>query len=138
MYPTFGTSKTTVTEDGKEVERFRIVEKELEDRRFTYGLTLALTNHRFCTGNGASCGWLDLTVNPSDDVKAFGLGLAWNWHRLRLGAGALWTKHSNLENDLAVDDLLAAEGDLKTGTTYDDPEFYVSFSVIGWQPFVAE
>ena len=134
----FGTAKRTVTVDGAEAERFEIVEKEIEDHRFEYGLTLSLTREQRCWNDGRNCPWLDLTVNPSDDVRALGAGLSVNFGRLRIGAGAVWTKHDSLEEGLALGDLLGAEGDLKTGESYDDPDFYVSFSVTGWQPFVSD
>jgi len=134
----FGTAKRTVTVDGAEVERFEIVEKEIEDHRFEYGLTLSLTREQRCWNDGRNCPWLDLTVNPSDNVRALGAGLSVNFGRLRVGAGAVWTKHDTLEGGLALGDLLAAEGDLKTGESYDNPDFYVAFSVTGWQPFVSD
>lgn len=137
-FPEFGTSKTKTTVDGAEVERFEVVEKKLVDDRFEYGLTLSLTHRGLCRAEGTRCPWLDFTVNPSDDVRALAAGLSYNFGRFRIGAGALWTKHDTLEGGLALGDLLVAEGDLKTGESYDDPNFYVSFSVTGWQPFVSD
>ena len=139
VFPELGTAKRTTTgDDGEEVEAFEIVEGDLEDDRFTYGLTLGLTHRALCRADGRRCPWLDLTLNPSDDVRALGAGLSWNWGRLKLGAGALWTKHEVLRDGLRVGDLLAAEGDLETRDSYGKPELYVLFSVIGWQPFVPE
>lgn len=134
-YPTFGTAKTSVMVDDTAVDRFEIVEKDLEDRRATYGLDLGLTARKLCTESG-NCPWLDVIVNPSDDVRALGLGASYNFGILKIGGGVLWTKHKELAGDLAVGDLLESEGALKTRDSYSGEEFFVSLSVIGWEPFV--
>jgi hypothetical protein len=133
-YPTFGTSKTSVMVDGMAVDRFEIVEKDLEDRRANYGLDLGLTSRALCSEKG-NCPWLDVIVNPSDDVRALGLGASYNFGIFKLGGGVLWTKHKELDGQ-SLGDLLEADGDLKTRDSYSGEEFYVSISVIGWQPFV--
>lgn len=137
VFPEFGTRKTTETvQDEMKVERFEIVEKDFDDERFTYGLNLGLTARGLCTSKGKNCPWLDLIVNPSDDVKALGAGVSYNFQSIKIGVGALWTKHEVLDDDQRAGDLLMAEDELMTRDSYGSPEFFVSLSVIGWEPFV--
>jgi len=137
-YPGFGTKEIKESSMGAGDGGFMITEGEVSDERFTYGLTLSLTREGWCYREKTSCTWIDLTVNPSDDVKALGAGLSHSWGVLRVGVGALWTKHKELGDGLSLGQLLPSKDDLVTRETYGGAEFYISFSVSGWQPFVAD
>jgi hypothetical protein len=58
---------------------------------------------------------------PSSD-RALGVGPALGWKALKLGVGALWTRHETPAGD----------------QTYGSPKLYLSLSVTGWEPFKAE
>lgn len=117
---------------------FEVVEKDRVDRRAAYALGLSLTfrglDQRDQGGHFAY--WpVELYVNPSDSDRALGVGQAVSWKFLKLSVGVLWTRHKELGDGLALGDLLAAEGALKTRDSYGSPEFYFGISVTGWAPF---
>jgi hypothetical protein len=119
-------------------DAYEIVQSDLQDSRFTYGLSLGLTwrglDHR--DGRGFAIMAPELTVNPSDDVKAVGVGVGLTfWKIVKLGGGLLWTKHKALDGQ-APGDTLAAEGDLRLKDAYGRPNPYFSVSIVGWPPFV--
>jgi hypothetical protein len=131
-FPKFGTSK-----DG---EKFKIVRPDAQDSRFTYGLTLGLTwrGLDWRQKYGAALWIPELTVNPSSDVRAVGVGVAFSWWKiLKVGVGWLWTKHKVLDG-LAETDRLDAAEDLRLRDSYPDGRWYLSISLIGWPPFVSE
>jgi hypothetical protein len=111
-----------------------------QDARLSYGLTLGITwrsLERRLKGGWAV--WLpELILNPSDDDRALGVGAAISWKALKLGLGAVWTRHTVLDGQEMDVTPLPSEGDLKTRSSYASPKWYVSISVIGWQPFVSE
>jgi hypothetical protein len=111
-----------------------------QDARLSYGLTLGLTwrsLERRLKGGWAV--WIpELILSPSDDSRALGVGGAISWKILKLGVGGVWTKHTVLDGQVADVTSLASEGELKTRSSYASPHWYVSISVIGWQPFVSE
>jgi hypothetical protein len=102
-----------------------VTESGTQDSRLTYGLTLGLTwrGIDWRSGNGWSVWLPELTLNPSSDVKAVGLGVALSWRVIKLGFGMLWTKHQRVDGTKVVD-------------TYSGNKPYVSISIIAWQPFV--
>jgi len=90
------------------------------DSRVTYGLSLALTPEPLHELNAGCSLWLaEVTINPSDEVRAIGLGFAISRGLLKLSAGWLWTRHQ-----------------VATGTqideTYGSPEGFVGLAVSGW------
>ncbi len=114
--------KYTVTGAGADAT---VTESGTQDSRLTYGLTLGLT---WRGGDWRSrSGWAvwmpEISINPSSDVKAVGLGVAVSWRVIKIGVGTLWTKHQRLDGTKVVD-------------TYHGNKPYVSISIIGWQPFV--
>jgi len=98
----------------------------IQDRRFTWGLTLSLAPRALTPASLRASGWAfwlpELTLNPSTSDRALGLGAAAGWKALKLGAGALWTRHETPAGD----------------QTYGSPKLYVSLSVTGWEPFKAK
>jgi len=114
--------KYTVTGTGADAT---VTESGTQDSRLTYGLTLGLTwrGIDWRSGNGWSVWLPELTLNPSSDVKALGLGVALSWRVIKLGFGTLWTKHQRVDGTKVVD-------------TYSGNKPYVSISIIAWQPFV--
>jgi tetratricopeptide (TPR) repeat protein len=131
VFPEFGTEKK---DDGQ----FEIIEKDLSDRRVAYALGLSLT-FRGLDSRDRGGDWVywpvELYLNPSDDDRALGVGQGISWKALKLSAGVMWTRHKKLAEDLALGDLLAAEGGLKTEDSYGSPEVYVGISITGWAPF---
>jgi hypothetical protein len=98
----------------------------IQDGRFTWGLTLSLAPRALTPASLRANGWAlwlpELTLNPSTSDRALGLGAAVGWKALKLGAGALWTRHETPAGD----------------QTYGSPKPYVSLSVTGWEPFKAK
>ncbi len=97
-----------------------------QDARFTWGLTLSLAPRVLTPPMLAAKDWAvwlpELTLNPSTSDRSLALGAAIGWKILKLGAGALWTRHETPAGD----------------QSYGSPQAYVSLSVTGWEPFKAE
>ncbi len=95
----------------------------VEDARFTWGLTLSLAPRALTPASLAAKGWAlwlpEITLNPSSADRALGAGMAVGWKALKLGAGALWTRHDTVEGN----------------QSYGAPRLYLSLSVTGWEPF---
>lgn len=132
VFPTYGTKAVPDVETGE----VSIVEKDQEDERFSYGLTLGMTwrpmDWRQTSGWAI---WLpELTINPAEDKRGFQVGVGVSYKMFKVGTGLGWMKHSVLD-DQEVDDVLPDEGSLKTRDAFGKPEVYFSFSVIGWPPF---
>jgi hypothetical protein len=124
-YSRFGT-----TEVGDSVA---IVASDEQDSRFTWGLTLSAT-FPFLT-RGRMAFWPEITINPSSDLKAFAVGGAFSYSSFKVGAGMLFTKHSDLVGQ-ELDQHLPSADDLRTRETYGDPKLYLSVSVFSRPPFV--
>jgi hypothetical protein len=110
-YPTY-----TIDRSGAQPTVVRTGES---DDRFTYGLSLALTPSRLYQDQGWSLWLVDLTLNPSSNLRAVGLGSAVSWNILKLSGGILWTKHGTPSAG-AVED------------TYGRGKGYVALSLAGW------
>lgn len=97
-----------------------------QDARFTWGVTLSLAPRTLTPGAWAAKDWAfwlpELTFNPGSADRAVAVGGAVGWKILKLGAGALWTRHETPMGDQG----------------YGSPRAYVSLSVTGWEPFRAE
>jgi len=111
---------------------FQVVKSGSQDSRYTYGVSLGFTLR--CL-NWRESGWalwpLVITVNPSDDIKAIGLGSAVSWRPLRLHAGWLFTKHAELDGSKPGD--VQATGNVVTRDTYGDGKFFVGLGVSLWK-----
>jgi hypothetical protein len=84
--------------------------------------------------------WLpEITINPSDDVRAVGVGAGISfWKVFKIGGGILWTRHKVLVGQSAGQPL-SEEADLRLRDSYGKPEkWYVGISVIGWPPFLPD
>jgi hypothetical protein len=120
---------------------FQIVQSGEQDSRFTYGLTLATTWQGLDRRDERNKRWAiwfpEVTINPSDDVRAFGLGAGVSfWKILKIGGGILWTKHKVLVGQSPGDILPTADA-LRLRDAYGKPDkWYVGISLIGWPPFV--
>jgi hypothetical protein len=91
-----------------------------QDDRITYGLSLSLTHRSLVWDESGWTLWpLDFTLNPSDNVRAYGLGSAVSWNAVKLAMGALWTKHQEVRGS-------------EVAETYGDPKFFVGLAVAGW------
>ena len=111
-----------------------------QDNRFTYTLDLAFTTRYtdWREANGRALWFPVFSINPTDDVRAVGLGAGFTFARIiKLGAGALWTRHQVLDG-IAAGQEVTAERPFKTRPSYgfDEPKPYVSISIVGWPPFV--
>lgn len=90
------------------------------DARVTYGLSLALTLARFYDEDRGISFWpLDVTLNPADNVRAFGIGSALSWNIVKLSMGFLWTKHEEVQDQGVIE-------------TYGHPELYFGLGLAGW------
>lgn len=129
-YPKFGTVKAA----GDSAE---IIESGTQNSRITYGLSLGARFQGVGTER-LSLHFPELTINPSNDVRAIGLGGALSYGVLKIGGGALWTRHAALDGQ-EVGTRLRDAAFLRTRDRYDPldrPNWYVSFSVVGWPPFL--
>ncbi len=128
-YPTYSAVET----DGG----FRVTQTGRQDSRSTYGLTLGLTWRPLDWRDDRGVAvWLpELTVNPSSDTRAIGVGFAVSFLRfVKVGGGYLWTRHTALDGQ-EPDQLLASGGALRTREAYGGKRWYWSFSLVGWAPF---
>lgn len=125
-YPKFGTVPA-----GDSAE---IIESGTQNSRANYGLTLGAKFRGF-SERSMSLYLPELTINPSSDVRAIGLGGAVSLGVLKLGAGRLWTKHTVLDEQ-QVGNKLRHAAFFRTRETYGSPRTYFSFSIIGWPPFL--
>ncbi len=131
-YPAYATQEV----DGRTFAQ----ETEVLDRRFTYTLDLALTTARWDRRqeDGTAFWFPVFSINPSDDVRAVGVGAGFTFARLfKLGAGLLWTKHEVLDGISEGEEVLA-ERPFRTRHTYGKARGYVSLSITGWPPFTRE
>ena len=108
---------------------------DLNDQRFGWALSLSLTPFGGLLDRNQPTPWLDLSVNPSDDVRGLGVGGAVSLRFIKVGTGLLWTKHIEL-NGQHVGQRLGTESDLRTRQTYGRGHWYLSVSLIGIPPFV--
>jgi hypothetical protein len=109
----------------------------VSDRTFTYGLTLSTTwrgldgrdRNRFTL-------WIpELTINPTDDVRAVALGAGISYAIIKLGTGLVWTRHATLSG-VSIGDPLEKGESPRTRETYGGGGWYVSVAVVGWPPFL--
>jgi hypothetical protein len=131
-FPTYGTRSAAA--GGTE-----IYSPTVRDARFGWGVTLGFTlrglNWREQRGVAI---WLpELTVGESADSKAFAAGSAISFGPVKLGAGAMWVRHTELV-DQAVGDKIPNAGFLQTAESYGRPKLYTSLSIFEWPPFLAK
>lgn len=135
-YPQFATKEEIV----EEKKKHRIIRSGEQDATWDYGLTLGTTwrglDWRDDWGGAL---WLpELTVNPSDNVRAMGVGVGFSLLKIvKLGAGVLWTRHTVLDGR-SVGDLLDDPAELRVRNSYGKGKLYFSFSLVGWPPFLNE
>ncbi|MFN2398816.1 MAG: hypothetical protein ABR543_09305, partial [Gemmatimonadaceae bacterium] len=127
-YPTFGIKDSA----GMKV----VAETGEQDSRYTYGLTLGLAPWFLDWRDTRHVAlWPEVIINPSDDVKAIEFDMAATFYWLKLGAGLLWTRHPELTGGHEVGGLIGAS-DIRTRNTYSDSKYFMSFSIVGWPPFL--
>jgi hypothetical protein len=119
---------------------FEVAQSDEQDSRFTFGLTLAATWPFFDRRDERNKRWAiwipEITVNPSDNVRAFALGAGFSWKILKVGGGILWTRHKVLVGQ-SPGQSLPTEDALRVRDAYGKPhKWYVGISLIGWPPFV--
>ena len=108
-----------------------VAQSGTRDLRWHYGLTLGLTTD-WRHEPGRFTWWqLEFTVSPSSDGQTFGIGTAFSWRVFKLGLGALWVRHDELDG-ISVGESLS-DGLLRTKSVLGTPRFYLSASLIGWQ-----
>ena len=131
-YPKFGTKTINDT-------THKIRTAGSTDARFTYGLVLA-TTWRFLDWRDkkfpAAFYLPELTVNPSNDIKAAGIGIGVSLSRVKFGFGYAVTKHSVLANGQQLDATLRDPEELSVRDAYGKRKFYWSVSLIGLPPFL--
>jgi hypothetical protein len=129
-YPNFG-----VVPAGDSV---KVVRTGTQDSRYSYGFTLGASVSIPKRRGGTLPLSLapQLTVQPSDELKMFGVGGAVTVGWLRLGTGVLWTKHTALDDGLAEEDILADAAFFRTRDSYSGSKRYMSITIVGWPPFM--
>lgn len=114
---------------------FEIVESQkVQDSRFTWGFTIGLTYSilDWRQENGIAVWLPELSINPSDEVNAIGLGAGVSFLQfLKVGIGAIWTKHSVLELN-KVGDIINDAAELRVRDSFGSPNVYFSISVFAW------
>lgn len=131
VYDKFGTVKAP----GDSAE---VIESDSQNARWTYGLTLGARLDGIVRNENMSVYLPELTINPSDDVRAIGLGGSVSVSAVKIGVGALWTRHQRLSGQ-QVGQRLRDPAFLNTEDRYDpldSPNLYISFSIVGWPPFL--
>jgi hypothetical protein len=115
----------------------RIVTTGFDDARVGYGLVLGLAwNDRVGPTTPRTRFWLpEITINPTDELKTIGVGGGVSLGILKLGAGAVWNRHTRLV-DQRVDQVLQSADRLRKEDGYGRPRGYLSLSVMGWPPFL--
>lgn len=114
-----------------------IVEDDVADRRFTYGLTLGLTYRGLDGRRGSGLAvWLpDVTINPTSDVRAVAIGGGISYHMLKLSVGRAYTRHPVL-NGQTLGQTLESADQLSTRDTFGAGRWYFGVSLMGLPPFV--
>lgn len=125
VFTTYGTNDVT---GGKQ-----IVDTGTQDKRVNYGLTLSLAWPwiQDWLPSSVRVNLPDITINPSEDTRALGLGAGLTLGLFKVGSGLLWTKHSALDGQ-ELGDVVST---LKSRDRYGR-SLYFSFSVVGWPPFL--
>ena len=136
VYPTFGTAKLGEAQK----DTVRVIRNGEKDRRFDYGLTLGLTWGSLDQRDNSNWAiWLpELTVNPADDVRSFGVGIGFSYSVVKLGVGALWVKHDEPDPTTPENSILPNADAFKTVSKLGPPKLYLSFSLIGLPPFLRQ
>ena len=117
-----------------------VYEQSKRDLRFGYAASLGFTyrplNWRERTGVSI---WLpELTLGQLGDAKAFGVGSAVAiFNRVKLGAGAIWVRHTELDQQHVGQQIFNANF-LQTVDTYGKAKPYFSISVFDWPPFLSK
>lgn len=130
-YPTFTAKQVT--------GGFEVAEGGVQDSRVDWALMLSFVP-RFLDGrdtHGFALWFPTFSINPSESVRAVGLGAGISWKALKFDAGVIWTKHDALDGQI-VGQPLAAKEDLRTESTYGKGKAYVGFSIVGWAPFKSD
>ncbi len=129
-------ARTTATGGTTEV-----FESAIQDSRFSWGVTLGFTWRGLSIGREqrpTMAFWLpELTVNPTGDIKSFAVGGGISTRFLKLGAGLIWIRHSELV-DLTLGQTLPNKDFLRVRDSYRSPKLYFSLSVFDWPPFLAK
>jgi len=133
-FATYGTR--TAIAGGTEV-----YEASKKDLRFGYAASLGFTyrplNWRESTG-GVSIWLPELTLGQLGDAKAFGVGSAIAiFNRVKLGAGAIWVRHTELDHQHVGQGIPNANF-LQTVDTYGRAKPYLSLSIFDWPPFLSK
>jgi hypothetical protein len=132
QYPTYDT-RTPATGGNASVE---IYQPGIKDLRFSWGVTLGLAMRPLdWRENNGFAVWLpELTVGQASNVVEFGIGSALSWGSVKLGGGAIWIQHSEL-NGQQLGDKVPNKGFLQLHDTYGKGNAYVSLSIFGTPPF---
>lgn len=111
------------------------------NRTFTYTLDLALTTRGLDRRDHGGVTWwpLVLSLNPSDEVRAVGIGTGLSASLFRVGLGLLWTRNEQLPDGVEVGDTVTASSLFRTQEAYfEDPaRVYFSIAITGWPPFMS-
>lgn len=110
-----------------------------QDARLLYGVTLGLTggslDRRQRSGFPVTVWPLEVTVQPLETNRAFGLGTAASLGIVKVGTGALWIRHAVLLDGLSLGDSVLDANLVRTRDRFTRPKLYVSFALIGLPPF---
>jgi hypothetical protein len=109
--------------------------------RFRYVATLSiLFNWLDWTSKHNSALWFpEITIGPANDLEGLGVGAAYAIGKVKIGLGALWVKHIELDGQTENQTIPSASA-LRTRKTYgrfwNDPKLYLSISVFDIPPFI--
>jgi hypothetical protein len=132
QYPQYETKQIGESDDSSRI----LLSEEVQDARFTYGLTLSASFPSLNRLTGPITVWpMEGVVNPVSDNKALGVGSAVSWRIAKVGIGYLWTRHTVLAEGQSVEQIVTK---LRPKEVYfDDGSWYGSFSLMGWPPFLS-
>lgn len=129
-YPTFATRSAT--------GGVQIFQNSTRDARFAWGLTFGLGWHMSSalTARGMRFWAPEITFTPATEIKTLALGTAVSLGMVKLGAGAVWVRHTQLLGQ-TLGAVIPTKDDLRTGEAYGKGKLYISLSIFDVPPFTS-
>jgi hypothetical protein len=137
----FGSTFNDYTTAQLNATQYRIIRRAPDLSRFRYVATLSILLRGLdWTAKGNTALWFpEITIGPANDLEGLGLGAAYAFGKVKIGLGALWVKHVELDGQ-SENDIVPSASALRTRKTYgrfwNDPKLYLSIAVFDIPPFI--
>jgi hypothetical protein len=121
--------------------QYQIMRKAPDASRFRYVATLGILFRKIdgIIQNNTALWFPEITIGPANDLEGLGIGAAYAFGKVKIGLGALWIKHVELDGQLENQFIPSASA-LRTRKTYgrfwSDPRIYLSIAVFDIPPFI--